>query len=141
LAGIPLSQRGDAGGGDGSGIYTAEMTQKTYDRLQALGLFLAQQGFTVILDAKYDRKSSRQSVIAAANHANIPLRIVHCTAPEDILRVRLQQRTGDIADATADLLEAQLKAAEPLTDQEQAIATIIQTDYPLAPQFRQFVNQ
>jgi hypothetical protein len=53
----------------------------------------------------------------------------------------LQQRTGDIADATADLLEAQLKTAEPLTEDELAIATTIQTDSPLEPQFRNFVNQ
>jgi aminoglycoside phosphotransferase family enzyme/predicted kinase len=141
LAGLSLYQRGDAEKGEGSGIYTPEMTQKTYDRLQFLGLFLVQQGFTVILDAKYDRHFFRQAVMAAAQGADIPVRIVQCTAPESVLRTRLQQRTGDIADATADLLEAQLKTAEPLTEDELAIATTIQTDSPLEPQFRNFVNQ
>ncbi|MGB8700026.1 MAG: AAA family ATPase [Thermosynechococcaceae cyanobacterium] len=127
LAGIPLQQRGDQDGASESGIYTPEMTHKTYTRLLELGLFLAQQGFVVILDAKYDRQVLRQGVLEAAAIAHIPIHIVQCVAPTEVLRDRLQTRTGDITDATADLLETQLATAEPLTDQEQAIATIVRT--------------
>jgi uncharacterized protein len=139
LAEIPLHQRG-ATRGAGSGIYTPEMTQKTYDRLLELGLLLAQQGWPVILDAKYDRTSFRQPVLEAAIAAQIPITIVECTAPVEILRDRLNRRTNDIADATADLLDSQIEAAEPLTDAERAIAVTLQTDQSLEPQLERILE-
>jgi hypothetical protein len=124
LAGIPVEQRG------GNEIYTAEMTQKTYQRLLDLGLLLAAEGFTVILDAKYDRAALRQAAIAQAQSRQIPLQILYCTAPVEVLRQRLQQRTGDIADATVDLLESQQAAAEPFSDTEKPYVTTIDTTQP-----------
>jgi uncharacterized protein len=140
LAGISIHQRGDDGGGYSSGIYTPEMTQRTYDRLLELGVLLAEQGFTVILDAKYDRQILRQEVIVAAQQAHLPLQIVQCVAPAPVLRDRLHQRTGDITDATAEMLEAQLEGNEPLTAVEKAIATILHTEQPLELQLRTFMN-
>ncbi len=124
LGGIPLDQRGD------DSLYTPEMSQKTYDRLLSLGIKLVQSGYSVILDAKYDRQSLRQPVIEQANTHQIPLQILHCTAPNDILRDRLQSRTGDIADATVDILEKQV--FEPFTDQESPFVTVVDTTQPSA---------
>jgi uncharacterized protein len=137
LAEIPLHQRGDQGGEVDSGIYTPEMTKKTYGALLELGLLLAQQGWAVILDAKYDRQTLRQAAIAASIAAQIPIAIAECTAPIEVLRDRLNHRTNDIADATAALLESQIKAAEPLTELEKPFAVTLQTDQPLEPQLDQ----
>lgn len=128
LAGIPLEQRG------GNEIYTLEWHQKTYQRLLDLGLLLAVEGFTVILDAKYDRAALRQEAIAQAESRQIPLQIFHCTAPVEVLRQRLQQRTGDIADATVDLLESQQATAEPFSDNEKQYVTTIDTTQPVETQ-------
>jgi predicted kinase len=117
------------------------MTQKTYDRLLELGIFLAQQGFPVILDAKYDRQALRQSAIAEAQAAQIPLQILHCTAPLEVLQERLQNRKGDIADATADLLADQQQAAEPFTEAEQPYVRPIQTDQDLQEQLIPVLNK
>ena len=140
LAGISIHVRGDRDGAPSSGIYSPEMTQLTYDRLLELGLFLAQQGWPVILDAKYDRQALRQPVLAAANAIQLDVRIVHCTAPVEILRHRLEHRTGDIADATADLLDSQIRSAEPLTEAENAVATVLNTAEPLTAQIEAFVR-
>ena len=121
LAGIAL----DATGTDS--IYTPEMTQKTYDRLLELGVMLARKGYTVILDAKYDRLSLRQPAITQAKQNNIPLTIVYCTAPESILRERLNQRQNDISDAGADLIESQKANAEDFTTAEQTYVITIDT--------------
>lgn len=118
LAGIPLLERG------GDEIYTTEMTQKTYARLLDLGLMLATQGYTVILDAKYDRISLRHEAIASAQAQQLPLQIIHCTAPIEVLRDRLSSRTGDIADATIDLLETQQVAFEPFTTEEHLVKEV-----------------
>lgn len=126
LGGIPLNQRGE------DNLYTPEMTQKTYQRLLALGLLLVQEGYTVILDAKYDRQSHRQEVITQATQHQIPLQIIHCDAPMDVLKSRLEQRTGDIADATAELLARQ--TMEPFTEAEQAYVKTVDTTQAIAPQ-------
>ncbi len=125
LAGIPLDQKGS------DDIYTPEMTQKTYGRLLELGVLLAQQGWTVILDAKYDRHSLRGEAIAAAIEHNIPLQILHCTAPMDVICDRIRHRQGDITDATIDLLAQQRQQAEPFSEQEQQFVLEMKTDQEL----------
>jgi uncharacterized protein len=121
LGGIPLSSKGD------ESLYTPAMTAKTYGRVLELGAKLAVQGFTVILDAKYDRVALRTAAIDLAQSQSIPLQIVHCTAPMEVLRDRLQHRTGDIADATADLLASQQAAWEDFTPVERGYVTSIDT--------------
>jgi predicted kinase len=126
LGGVALQERG------GADLYTPEMHQKTYGRLLELGIALAQQGYRVILDAKYDRQAWRQAALDQARAHQLPLRIIHCDAPVEVLRDRLQKRTGDIADATADLLAHQ--SLDPFTADEQAIVKTIDTTQPIEHQ-------
>ena len=132
LGGIPLEQRGD------DQLYTAEMTQKTYGRLLELGVTLASQGYTVILDAKYDRADRRQAAIAAAAEQDLPLHILYCDAPLEVLQQRLEQRRGDIADATVDILEKQRFEPFAAAAQEQVIT--LDTTQDLQPQLQPFVS-
>ena len=124
LAGIPVDQV-DQSASDR--LYTAAMTQKTYDRLLELGLILVKEGYTVILDAKYDRLSLRQAVITQAKEQNILLKIIYCTAPESVLRDRLNQRQNDISDATADLISTQQATIEDFTTRERDYVTTVDT--------------
>jgi aminoglycoside phosphotransferase family enzyme/predicted kinase len=126
LGGVALDAAGDAA------LYSPEMTQKTYDRLLELGIKLASQGYSVILDAKYDRQALRSQVIEQAQAHGIPLEILHCTAPDDVLRDRVQQRQGDISDATTDVLANQ--HMEPFTEAEQPFVKTIDTTQDLMPQ-------
>ena len=133
LAGISLLARG------GDEIYTPEMTQKTYSRLLALGIILANQGWSVILDAKYDRQDLRAEAISQATEHQLPLYIINCTAPVEVLTQRLLHRTGDIADATADLLTSQINQSQPFTDQEQSYITVVDTTLPLEAQLSKLI--
>jgi hypothetical protein len=128
LAGIPLEQKG------GTDLYTSQMSQKTYDRLLELGIKLANRGFPVILDAKYDRQAFRKEAIAQAQSYQVPVKIIYCTAPEDVVRDRLLSRTNDVSDATADLLTQQQASAEPFTDEEQSLVTMLDTTQDWASQ-------
>ncbi len=121
LGGISVWERG------GDDLYTPEMTQKTYGRLLDLGIMLARQGFNVILDAKYDKQNLRQNAIGEAEKYQIPLEIIYCTAPLAVVQERLVQRTGDIADATVDLLTSQLEQAEAFTREEMPYVQIWDT--------------
>lgn len=125
LGKIPLASKGD------DSLYTPAMTAKTYDRVLELAAKLAVSGFTIILDAKYDRRQLRGAVIDLAQARSIPLQIIHCTAPAAVLRDRLLQRTGDIADATVDLLASQQAAWEDFTPVEIPYVTTIDTTQDL----------
>ncbi|EKQ67706.1 hypothetical protein OsccyDRAFT_3994 [Leptolyngbyaceae cyanobacterium JSC-12] len=133
LAGIPLDQRGS------EDLYSAEMSQKTYDRLSHLGITLATQGYPVILDAKYDRHSLRQAVIQAVEQTStsdhpLKLQILYCDAPLDVRQTWLNQRQGDVSDATADLLPKQ--HMEPFTETEQPLVKTLDATQDLAAQLR-----
>jgi uncharacterized protein len=129
LAGISVETRG------GDDIYTDAMTQKTYDRLLSLGLMLAQQGYTVVLDAKYDRAALREPVVSQAQAAGVALTIVHCDAPIDVLKTRVAARTGDIADATVAVLAQQ--TWEDFTDSDRNLVKTIDTTADLNAQLKQ----
>ncbi|WP_392532044.1 AAA family ATPase [Nostoc sp. C117] len=135
LGGIPLWEKG------GDDLYTPEMTEKTYTRLLSLGIILANQGFSVILDAKYDKQQLRQEAIAQAKKHQLPLQIIQCTAPLEVLQDRLNKRTGDIADATADLLDSQLKQAEAFTEEEQSYIKILDTTQSREAQLKAVIPQ
>jgi uncharacterized protein len=128
LGGVGLLEKG------GEELYSQEMTNKTYSRLLELGIILAKQGYTVILDGKYDRVSLRSVVIEKAQASQIPLQIVSCEAPVEILRKRLIERTGDIADATADLLTSQQASAEAFTETEKSYVKVLDTTQSLDTQ-------
>jgi uncharacterized protein len=132
LGGIPLQQRGDAD------LYTPEMTQATYARLLELGTILASQGYSVILDAKYDRQDLRTEAIAQAQAHDLPIQILYCDAPLEVLSDRLKQRQGDIADATADLLPQQ--HFEPFTSAEQTHVITLDTTQDLQPQLTDWLS-
>ncbi|MEM8779354.1 MAG: AAA family ATPase, partial [Cyanobacteria bacterium P01_G01_bin.49] len=121
IAGIPLNQSG------GEEIYTKEMNKKTYNRVVKLGKILAKQGFIVILDAKFDRHYWREQVINIAKNNKILLTILHCDAPIEILSDRLSQRSGDISDATASLLQQQENEAESFNELEKSYVKILDT--------------
>lgn len=113
LAGISIHEKG------GNEIYTPQMSDQTYTRLITLGTDLASQGYRVILDAKFDRKAKRGEAIATAKAKNITLTFLHCTAPPDVLKQRVTARTGDIADATADILAKQ--SMEPFSPEAKVM--------------------
>jgi aminoglycoside phosphotransferase family enzyme/predicted kinase len=120
LAGVALDDRA------GADVYSPAMTARTYARLLDLGSALASAGWVVILDAKYDRVTLRGDAIQRARLAGLPLHIVHCAAPPDVLRERVTARAGDVSDATAGLLEEQQRSVEPFTETERPY--VIATD-------------
>ena len=130
LAGIELHEKG------GDDIYTPKMTDKTYSRLIELGVQLASRGDHIILDAKFDRQAKRQEALSAAKAHDLPIVFLHCTAPPDVLKARVEQRSGDIADATAAILAKQYM--EPFIDTEPVV--VIETTTGSAEQIQALLS-
>lgn len=121
LAGVPLDQKGD------QNLYSEAMSERTYARLLDLGLLLANAGYVVLLDAKYDRRARRRAAAGRAQAAGVSLRIVHCTAPRRVIHDRLVARAHDISDAGPELLERQEQTFEDFEDDERRYLTAMDT--------------
>jgi predicted kinase len=106
------------------------MTRLTYERLVDTGTSLAADGYTVILDAKFDRVWQRFAAMEAAGRLQLPLSVLYLAAPHAVLRERLRTRGEDISDATAELLEQQVRQLEAFTDAERPFVTTLETRQP-----------
>ncbi len=115
LFGLPASADSRASGRD---IYGEEATRRTYDTLFALARTALEAGFPVILDAAFLRRHEREAAAALARRARVPWRIVHCEAPDGVLRERLRARRGDASEADEGTLAALRGAQEALGEDE-----------------------
>lgn len=105
----------------GEEIYSAEATEKTYDRLRVLARSALEGGFSVIVDATFLKRSHRDAFRQLAEQLNVKWGIVNCHAEVDVLRQRVKQRLADghdASDADLQVLEKQIAEQEPLTPEE-----------------------
>lgn len=113
-----------------AGIYSADASLATYQRLHLLARQALQAGLPVVLDATYLRSYSREQANEIAQQEGVPFLILACHAPDavvaDWLRQR-QQQGQDPSDATMDVIQAQRQSCEALTQQEQQQAISIDT--------------
>ncbi|MFM7513469.1 MAG: AAA family ATPase, partial [Cyanobium sp.] len=87
LWGIPAhaSRQGD--------LYAREVSEELFgERLPALAEGVLAAGFTVIVDACFLRRCDRAAMAAVAERAGVPLLILEFSAPEAVLRQRIEQR-------------------------------------------------
>lgn len=116
------------------GIYTAEAGQRTYAHLAELARAILHAGLPVLVDATCLKVAQRQPFMALARELGLPCRILALDAPVDVLRQRVLQRAskgGDPSEADVAVLEGQLKAREPLTQEERACAVQVDTSRPV----------
>ncbi|MEW6169244.1 MAG: AAA family ATPase [Pseudomonadota bacterium] len=113
-----------------AGIYSAQASAQTYERLAMIAQQILDAGETAIVDAAFLRRAERARFRGLARELGVPLAIVSCHAPQDELRRRVELRTRrgtDASEADREVLEHQLAAAEPLGDDERRGALLIST--------------
>jgi predicted kinase len=106
----------------GSGIYSADATRRTYDRLAALAREVAESGYPAIADAAFLKRWQRDRLRALAAAAELPFIIVDCTAPIATLAERVAARAAradDASEADQAVLAHQIDTAEPLAPEER----------------------
>lgn len=124
LFGLAPDERG------GESLYTAEANRRTYERLRELARELLADGWPVIIDAAFLKRSGRDSFRALADECGCPFRILHTRAAPDALRQRVQQRASagsDVSDADLAVLEGQLQSAELPGADESDVTEIVDT--------------
>jgi aminoglycoside phosphotransferase family enzyme/predicted kinase len=119
----------DSGGG--TDIYSKDATRRTYARLHALARTALDAGFPVIVDAAFLRRDERTHFHALARQMRVPFAIASLTAPDAVLRARIEQRQArahDASEANARVLAMLQAAQEPLDEAENAHRTEFAND-------------
>lgn len=98
--------------------YAFEVSERVYQELyDAVG----DAGAGVVLDAQFGMAVGRKAVVEAAHKAGGHAVYIHCDAPDEVVRERMNKRELDpsrVSDATADLLEEARAEFEVPTEDE-----------------------
>ncbi len=135
-----------SGSAVGEGIYTESAGGATYGRLAELASCVLEGGFPVLVDATFLELGQRERFRSLAHTYQVPFAILHVEASELELRRRIARRARDGADAseaTAAVLDQQLRTQESLRGQERAwiINTEQMDQREIAEQSRQLLRQ
>jgi uncharacterized protein len=108
----------------GLDLYGSDATQRTYEYLFATARLALQAGYAVILDAAFLKRDERLRALALAQERGVPLEIIACEAPMQVLRERLLARRGDASEADVKVLDQLSRTAEPLTELERTLVQV-----------------
>ncbi|MFJ4143947.1 bifunctional aminoglycoside phosphotransferase/ATP-binding protein [Pseudomonas sp. NPDC089734] len=114
-----------------AGLYSADASKATYDRLHQLAETVLRAGFSVVIDATYLKQEHRNAAAKAAETTGVPFLILDCEAPQAVIAGWLKQRqeqNNDPSDATLEVIEAQQASREPLTADEILCSKHIETN-------------
>lgn len=84
------------------GIYTEEVTERTYRELLAMARGHLEAGRGVIVDATFRSAAQRAPFLALADAIGVPGVVAHLTCPEQVVEERLARRArdpGEVSDA------------------------------------------
>jgi hypothetical protein len=116
------------------GIYTAEATLRTHQRLAQVAREVLAAGYSVIVDATLLDRDARALFLELAAAAQVPCHILSFEAPLPVLRERVRQRAlagGGASEADVAVLDAQWARAHPLQSHEEAITLHVDTTVPV----------
>jgi len=101
-----------------SGLYSADSTRRTYDRMFDEAKSILTEGGSVILDASFIKSQERQRAKRLAEEVNADFFIIECTLDEAIIKERLDKRMkeGSVSDGRWEILEPQKKGFEPIAE-------------------------
>ncbi|GAB4169461.1 MAG: AAA family ATPase [Rhodocyclaceae bacterium] len=133
LAGLAPAAR--TGSALAAGLYGEQATRRTYERLARLAGEVLDAGFVTIVDATFLKRRQRELLRDVARGRGVPFRILSPSAPEALLRQRIAARLGageDASEATAEVLDWQIREQEPLAEDELACTIRIDAEHESA---------
>ncbi len=141
LAGIPVTEHRfeDFYGG----IYSAELSRRTYDKMFSMAGAVLGEGGAVVLDASFIRAEERLSAKRLAQEAGADFFIIECRLDEKNIKERLVQRLkGEtISDGRWEIYQPQKEAFEPVREATPPKHAIIDTSKPLEENIRQILGK
>ena len=111
----------------GTGIYSGEWTERTYEALIEEARRELALGNSVVLDASWSKSVHRALAREAAAEREALFAIVECTAPDHVLEQRLSKPTRTVTDGRIELLDDQRAAYEKPGADEAEVAVRVDT--------------
>ncbi len=141
LAGIPLTEHRFEE--FDTGIYSAEFSRKTYDKMFSEARDILSDGGSVILDASFIRAEERLKAKRLAEEMGADFFIIECTLDEESIKQRLAQRLeqGSVSDGRWEIYEPQKKAFAPVVEASPQKHAIIDTSKPVEENIRQILDK
>lgn len=122
LAGLSLRQ--SAAAAYGEGLYTREMSERTYAESLRIAEMLLSAGWPAIVDGAFSHAAEREQARALARRLGLPFAVLWCDAPDRELIGRLERRRSDrheVSDGHAGLLPEHRQRYEAPRDEPDAI--------------------
>jgi len=119
LAGLSACER--SGSSVGSGLYSSEVSARLHRHLLDCAESALVGGYTTIVDAAFGRRADRGRFAELGRHLRITTCLIHCHAPVEVLRSRIEGRArqgGDPSEADLAVLEWQRSHHESLQADE-----------------------
>lgn len=116
-----VGTRARAGAPFGEGIYSADVTARTYAEMLARAENIVASGRWAILDATFAQRAQRRAAADFARNRHLPFVLLACTAPRAELERRLREREAqgrDVSDAGVSILDEQSRGYETPTADE-----------------------
>jgi predicted kinase len=113
-----------------AGIYAADASARTYQRLQAIVTSALDAGFPVIVDAANLRREHRARFVAVARNARCPAAIIACNADWTTIEARVHERLAagrDPSEARMEIVERQREEFEPPLPAEADLVLSVDT--------------
>jgi len=132
LAGLSAGASSDSSLDDG--IYHADFSKQTYDRLLECVIEINEAGLIAVVDAAFLKSAQRKLFLDYAECAKIGKLILSFDVDEEVLRKRIDQRVkrgGDPSEADGLVLDNQLEVVEPLSPSEsEQMLAVTERDQP-----------
>jgi uncharacterized protein len=112
-----LAPTARSGAAPEQGLYSPIAIAQVYERLAHIATDVLAGGYTIIVDATFNRRGERGRFRTLAATCGVPLQLVRCQAPLATLRERIQSRAAehrDASDADLEVLRWQEQHAEAI---------------------------
>ncbi|HHT00375.1 MAG TPA: hypothetical protein ENK73_05900 [Thiomicrospira sp.] len=109
---------------DKKALYSAEMSQQTYQRLQSLAKQITQFGLSVIVDATFLKQEHRQAFYNLADQLGYECKLIYIDSDSETAEQAIAQRLSlniDPSDADIQVMQRQRKVLETPTENEAAL--------------------
>jgi aminoglycoside phosphotransferase family enzyme/predicted kinase len=100
----------------GSEAYASPVNERVYQIIADRATTALSAGHAVIADAVYGNAARRRDLIATARELGVPFLGIWLEAPVPLLVKRLEDRPPDASDATAGVVDLQVRTAEVPAD-------------------------
>ncbi|MEO0113917.1 MAG: AAA family ATPase [candidate division WOR-3 bacterium] len=137
LSNLPLDQHHYTG--YGKGIYTGDISARTYDEMFSRARRYLSYGKSCILDATFSMEASRQAAQKIGQEFNANFLMIECYCPKKMVlkRMRKRERSFDFSDANPEVYEAMRKHFDPVARTKNVIK--VNTAKPLKPYIKKIV--